>query len=184
MLPAMEAWIIKNIIYLFIYLYFWLLLFLLGLFSSCITWASHCGDFSVVEHGLQGSWASVVAARGLQITGSIIVAHGLSCSTACGIFLDQGSNLCLLLFFTTKPPEKPQKRGFLTTGLPGKSLEHFYHSHMNLCANQHSIPIFPLNLPAPGNHQSTFHLCGFAYSGHLMHKKLCNMQPFVSDFFH
>ena len=52
MLPAMEAWIIKNIIYLFIYLYFWLLLFLLGLFSSCSTWASHCGDFSVVERGL------------------------------------------------------------------------------------------------------------------------------------
>ena len=29
-------------------------------------------------------------------TSSIIAAHGLSCSGACGIFLDQGSNPCLL----------------------------------------------------------------------------------------
>ena len=28
--------------------------------------------------------------------GSVIVAHGPSCPTACGIFLDQGLNPCLL----------------------------------------------------------------------------------------
>ena len=28
--------------------------------------------------------------------GSVVVAHGLSCSAACGIFPDQGSNPCLL----------------------------------------------------------------------------------------
>ena len=28
--------------------------------------------------------------------GSVIVVHGLGCSVACGIFLDQGSNLCPL----------------------------------------------------------------------------------------
>ena len=39
---------------------------------------------------------SAVAAPGLQSTSSIVVAHGLSCSTACGIFPEQGSNLCLL----------------------------------------------------------------------------------------
>ena len=38
----------------------------------------------VVEHGLQGALASVV------------VAHRLSCPAACGIFPDQGSNLCPL----------------------------------------------------------------------------------------
>ena len=31
-----------------------------------------------------------------QSTGSVIVAHGLSCCGACGIFLDQGLNPCLL----------------------------------------------------------------------------------------
>ena len=39
---------------------------------------------SLVEPWALGAWASVVAA------------HGLSCSVECGIFLDQGSNLCLL----------------------------------------------------------------------------------------
>ena len=34
--------------------------------------------------------------RGLQSAVSVVVAHGLSCSVACGIFLDQGSNLCPL----------------------------------------------------------------------------------------
>ena len=43
-----------------------------------------------------GTRASVVVARGLQSTGSVVVAHGLSCSAACGIFPDQGSNPCPL----------------------------------------------------------------------------------------
>ena len=38
----------------------------------------------------------MVAVPGLQSTGSIVVRHGLSCSEACEIFPDQGSNLCLL----------------------------------------------------------------------------------------
>ena len=37
-----------------------------------------------------------VVARGLENTGSIVVAHRLSCSVAFGVFLDQGSNLYLL----------------------------------------------------------------------------------------
>ena len=40
--------------------------------------------FLFAEHGLQGAPASVV------------VAHRLSCSVACGIFPDRGSNPCLL----------------------------------------------------------------------------------------
>ena len=50
----------------------------------------------VTEHRLQGTRASVVVARGFQSTGSIVVTQGLSCFAACGIFLDQGSNPCLL----------------------------------------------------------------------------------------
>ena len=43
-----------------------------------------------------GRQASVVVAPGPWSTGSIVVAHGLSCSMACRIFPDQGSNLRLL----------------------------------------------------------------------------------------
>ena len=73
-----------------------------------------CGLFTavaspVVQHSLQGVWASVVVAAGLQSSGSRVVAHRLSCSVACGIFLDQGLNPCPVLadgFFTTETPGK------------------------------------------------------------------------------
>ena len=38
----------------------------------------------------------VVVACGLQGAGSVVVAHGLSCSEACGTLPDQESNPCLL----------------------------------------------------------------------------------------
>ena len=50
----------------------------------------------VAKHRCWGLWASVVEAPGSWSTGSIVVAHGLSCSEACGIFLDQSLTLCLL----------------------------------------------------------------------------------------
>ena len=57
----------------------------------CDTHAFHCGGFSVVEHGLYGTWASVAAAPRFQSTGSIIVAHGFGCPAVCGNYW-QGSN--------------------------------------------------------------------------------------------
>ena len=70
------------------------------------------GHFLVVVHGLLTAVASPVVECGLRLqllrlqgsvvvvprlwsTGSIVVVHGPSCSVACGIFLDQGSNPCL-----------------------------------------------------------------------------------------
>ena len=50
----------------------------------------------VPEHGLQGSGLSVAVAPRLWSTGLMVVVHRLSCSVACAIFLDQGSNLSLL----------------------------------------------------------------------------------------
>ena len=62
-----------------------------GLFSSCDPRASGCSGFScyravsrVLGH------QSVVAVPRLQSTALMVVAPGLSCSVACGIFLDQG----------------------------------------------------------------------------------------------
>ena len=43
----------------------------------------------VVEHWLEGALPSAVVAHWLLSAGSVVVAHGLSCLTACGIFLDQ-----------------------------------------------------------------------------------------------
>ena len=49
-------------------------------------------------HRLQQSRHMGLIVRGprLQSTGSIVGVHGLSCSATCGIFLNQGSNWCLL----------------------------------------------------------------------------------------
>ena len=65
----------------------------------------------VVEHGLWDTWAFVAVAPRLQSTGSIVVAHRLSCCPTWEVLPDQGSNLCLLHWqensFTTEPPGKP-----------------------------------------------------------------------------
>ena len=48
----------------------------------------------VAEHGLLDTRGPAVEVRGLWRTGSAVVVLGLSCSTACGIVRDQGSNPC------------------------------------------------------------------------------------------
>ena len=110
--------------YMHLSIYFWLhyVLFALRAFLwlqeqglvFAVVWASRCGGFSlrglliagaslVAKHRLWGAWASAVVAPGpgvsaprLQSTGSVVVAHELSCSLAPGIFPDQGSNPRLL----------------------------------------------------------------------------------------
>ena len=54
------------------------------------------------------------------------MAHGLSCSAACGIFPDQGLNPCPLHW---------QADSFLTTAPPGKSPPR----HILICSNQNSV---------------------------------------------
>ena len=52
-------------------------------FSSC----GKRGPLFIAVHG-----PLLLQSTGSRRSGSVIVAHGLSCSTACGIFPDQGSN--------------------------------------------------------------------------------------------
>ena len=78
-----------------LHLFFFFFFAALGL--CCCTLAfSSCGEgelLLVAVCGLLIAVASLVVARGLSGVGSVVVVHGLSCSAACGIFLDQGSNL-------------------------------------------------------------------------------------------
>ena len=46
--------------------------------------------------GLSLSRPLLLRSTGSRCAGSVVVAHGPSCSVACGIFPDQGSNPCLL----------------------------------------------------------------------------------------
>ena len=103
-----------NFILLLLFLLFtYLFLVALGL-CCCAQAFTSCGEQGqltagaalpcvVAEHRLQAHRlqqlqhvGSVVAAPGLQSTGPIVVAHGLSCSAACGIFLHPRMNPRLL----------------------------------------------------------------------------------------
>ena len=56
-----------------------------GATLRCGARASHCSGFSCC------------GARALGAQALVVVVHGLNCCTACGIFLDQGSNPCFFL---------------------------------------------------------------------------------------
>ena len=118
----------NKFIYLLIYLfiYFWLRwVFVAARGLSLVAVSGGCSSLPctgsslpwllVAEHrlqvhGPQQLWhtGSVVVARGIQSAGSVAVAHGLSCSAACGIFPDQGSNPCALHWQADSQPLRHQ----------------------------------------------------------------------------
>ena len=61
-------------------------------FSSC----GKQGPLFIAVRGPLTVVASLLGSTGSRRTGSVVVAHGPSCSTACGIFPDQGLNPCPL----------------------------------------------------------------------------------------
>ena len=82
----------------------------LGL-SSCARAFSSCGKqrplFIAVRRPLT-SRPLLLRSTGSRRAGSVIVAHGPSCSAACGIFPDQGSNLCPLHWQAVSQPLRHQ----------------------------------------------------------------------------
>ena len=73
--------------------------------------------------GLSLSWPLSLRSTGSRCAGSVIVAHGPSCSAACGIFPDQGSNPCPLHWQADSQPLRHQ-------GSPQLS---FLNSHLFYC---------------------------------------------------
>ena len=64
--------------------------------------------------GLSPSRPLLLRSTGSRRAGSVIVAHGPSCSTACGIFPDQGSNPCPLHWQAESQPLRHQGSPNLT----------------------------------------------------------------------
>ena len=58
--------------------------------------------------GLSLSWPLLLRSTGSRRAGSVAVAHGLTCSAACGIFPDQGSNPCPLHWQADSQPLRHQ----------------------------------------------------------------------------
>ena len=78
-----------------LFIYFWLCWVFVSVRGFSLVAASgghsssRCAGFSLL-------WPLLLRSTGSRRTGSVVVAYGPSCSAACGIFPDQGSNLCPL----------------------------------------------------------------------------------------
>ena len=84
----------KFIYYLFI-IYFWLCWIFVSVRGLSLVVASG-GHSSSRYAGLSLSRPLLLRSTGFRRAGSVVVAHGPSCSAACGIFPDQGLNPCPL----------------------------------------------------------------------------------------
>ena len=95
----------KLWIYLFIYLWLcWVFVSVRGL-SLVVTSGGHSSSRCV---GLSLLRPLLLWSTGSRRAGSVILAHGPSCSAACGIFPHQGSNLCRLHWQADSQPLRHQ----------------------------------------------------------------------------
>ena len=77
----------------------------------CARAFSSCGKRGHSSSGCAGLslWRPLLLqSTGSRRTGSVVVAHGLSCSATCGIFPDQGSNPCPLHWQADSQPLRHQ----------------------------------------------------------------------------
>ena len=103
-----------KIIYLFIYLfiYLWLCWIFVSVRGLSLVAASG-GHSSSRCAGLSLSRPLLLRSTGSRRAGSGVVAHGPSCSAACGIFPDQGSNPCSLHWQADSQPLRQQGSPFV-----------------------------------------------------------------------
>ena len=109
-------------IYLFYFILFFLNLFIYLLFWLCWVFVSVRGLSPVAASrghsssrcaGLSLSRPLPLRSTGSRRAGSVAVAHGLSCSAACGIFPDQGSNPHPLHWQADSQPLRHREAHFL-----------------------------------------------------------------------
>ena len=91
--------------YLFPFVICFFLIYFIYYFWLRWVFVAACGLSLVVASGVYSSlrcagfslrWLLLLRSTGSRRAGSVVVAHGLSCSMACGISLDHSLNLCPL----------------------------------------------------------------------------------------
>ena len=137
----------------FFFFFFWLCWVFVSVRGLSLVVASG-GHSSSRCAGLSLSWPLLLRSTGSRCAGSVVVAHGPNCSTACGIFPDQGSNPCPLHWQADSQPLRHQGSphiAFLIAlfslpcrnesfDLPFHSFSYFPHL-LNLIFNIHLLSI-------------------------------------------
>ena len=93
--------------YLFIFIFLWLCWVFVSVRGLSLVAASR-GHSSSRCAGLSPSRPLLLRSTGSRRAGSVVVAHGPSCSAACGIFPGQGSNPCPLHWQADSQPLRHQ----------------------------------------------------------------------------
>ena len=119
------------------YFYFWLCWVFLSV-RGLSPIAASGGHSSSRCAGLSLSRPLLLRSTGSRRSGSVVVAHGPSCSVACGIFPDQGSNPCPLHWQAdSQPLRHPGSPSFFIFKLNNSLLQSFT---MLICVvNDHKI---------------------------------------------
>ena len=127
-----------NCFFFFNFIYLWLCWVFVSVRGLSLVVASG-GHSSSRCAGLSLSRPLLLRSTGSRHAGSVIVAHGPSCSAACGIFPDQGSNPCPLHWQADSQPLRHQG-----------SWDSFYRSlilvkwTLYLKCNGPLVPVMPL----------------------------------------
>ena len=85
----------KRLEFIYLFIYFWLCWVFVSVRGLSLVAASGVHSSSRCA-GLSLSRPLLLRSTGSRCAGSVVVAHGPSCSAACGILPDQGSNPCPL----------------------------------------------------------------------------------------
>ena len=95
------------LIFIYLFIYLWLCWVFVSVWGLSLVAASG-GHSSSRCAGLSLSRPLLLRSTGSRRAGSVIVAHGPSCSVACGIFPDQGLNPCPLHWQADSQPLRHQ----------------------------------------------------------------------------
>ena len=95
------------LLFIYLFIYFWQcwVFVSVGGLSPVAASGGHSSSWCT---GLSLLWPLLLQSTGSGRAGSVVVAHGPSCSTAYGIFPDQGSNPCPLLWQADSQPLRHQ----------------------------------------------------------------------------
>ena len=124
----------NKFIYLFIF-YFWLCWVFVSVRGLSPVAASG-GHSSSRCAGLSLSRPLLLRSTGSRRAGSVVVVHGPSCSVACGIFPDQGSNPCPLHWQADSQPLHHQGSPVSTFKVTWRRLYSLARTHWSPQSNQ------------------------------------------------